>query len=58
MEQRLNVLTLGVKDLAHSKRFYVDWLGWKPVYEDKQIVFFQAGGMVFALFLAADGIAR
>ena len=51
MEQRISVVTLGVKDLGISRRFYVDGLGWKPVYEDKEIIFFQAGGMVFALFL-------
>jgi uncharacterized protein len=51
MEQRVSIVTLGVKDLAAAKRFYVDGLGWKPVYEDKEIVFFQTGGMVFALFL-------
>ena len=54
MEQRMSLLTLGVKDLARSKRFYADGLGWRPAYEDKQIVFFQAGGLVFALFLAAE----
>jgi len=51
MEQRISLVTLGVKDLDTSKRFYVDGLGWKPVYEDKEIIFFQTGGMVFALFL-------
>ena len=51
MEQRISIVTLGVKDLLTSKRFYVDGLGWKPVYQDKEIVFFQTGGMVFALFL-------
>jgi uncharacterized protein len=51
MEQRISLVTLGVKDLAASKRFYVDGLGWKPVFENKEIVFFQAGGMIFALFL-------
>jgi predicted lactoylglutathione lyase len=51
MEQRISVVTLGVKDLGTSRRFYVDGLGWKPVYEDKEIIFFQTGGMVFALFL-------
>ena len=51
MEQRVSIVTLGVKNLAVSRRFYVDGLGWKPVYEDKEIIFFQAGGMVFALFL-------
>lgn len=54
MEQRLSVLTLGVKDLAQAKRFYVDGLGWQPVYEDSQIVFFQTGGIVFGLFLASE----
>ena len=51
MDQRINVVTLGVKDLAVSKKFYVDGLGWKPVFENKEISFFQTGGMVFALFL-------
>jgi catechol 2,3-dioxygenase-like lactoylglutathione lyase family enzyme len=51
MEQRISVVTLGVKDLRASRRFYVDGLGWKPVFENPEIVFFQTGGMVFALFL-------
>jgi predicted lactoylglutathione lyase len=51
MEQRISIVTLGVKDLGTSRRFYVDGLGWKPVYEDKEIIFFQTGGLVFALFL-------
>jgi uncharacterized protein len=51
MEQRLSVVTLGVKDLDVSKRFYVDGLGWKPVFADEEIVFFQAGGLIFTLFL-------
>jgi uncharacterized protein len=51
MEQRISIVTLGVKDLAASKRFYVDGLGWKPVFENKEIIFFQTGGMIFALFL-------
>ncbi len=51
MEQRISIVTLGVKDLARSKRFYVDGFGWKPAFENKEIVFFQTGGMIFALFL-------
>ena len=51
MEQRISIVTLGVKNLVVSRRFYVDGLGWKPVYEDKEIIFFQTGGMAFALFL-------
>lgn len=51
MEQRISLVTLGVKDLGASKRFYADGLGWMPVFENKEIIFFQTGGMVFALFL-------
>jgi uncharacterized protein len=51
MEQRISLITLGVKDLAASRRFYVDALGWKPVYQDNEIIFFQTGGLVFVLFL-------
>ena len=51
MEQRISIVTLGVRDLSASRRFYADGLGWKPVYENKEIIFFQAGGMVLALFL-------
>jgi catechol 2,3-dioxygenase-like lactoylglutathione lyase family enzyme len=40
MEQRISVVTLGVKDLVRSRRFYVDGLGWKPAFENKEIVFF------------------
>ena len=50
MEQRISVITLGVKDLAKARRFYVAGLAWKPVFENEEIVFFQNGGMVFALF--------
>jgi catechol 2,3-dioxygenase-like lactoylglutathione lyase family enzyme len=51
MEQRIGIVTLGVKNLAASRRFYIDGLGWQSVYENKEIIFFQTGGIVFALFL-------
>jgi len=51
MEQRISLVTLGVRDLAASRRFYVDGLGWKPAFENDEIIFFQAGGMILSLFL-------
>jgi hypothetical protein len=51
MEQRISIVTLGVKDLATSKRFYADGLGWKPAFGNNEIIFFQTGGIIFALFL-------
>ncbi len=50
MEQRLSVVTLGVTDLARSRAFY-EALGWTTGAEpDDDVVFFQSGGMVFALW--------
>lgn len=50
MEQRINMVTLGVADLQRSRQFY-EKLGWLPSNEsNKNIVFFQAGGMVLGLF--------
>ncbi len=51
MDQRVSVVTLGVKNLEIAKKFYVNGLGWKPAFENEEITFFQTGGMVFALFL-------
>ena len=56
MEQRISIVTLGVADLARSKRFY-EALGWQG-QEVQETVFFQAGGQAVVLWsraaLAAD----
>ena len=51
MEQRVSLVTLGVKEIAAARTFYVDGLGWEPAFENDEIVFFQTGGMIFSLFL-------
>jgi uncharacterized protein len=50
VEQRVSVITLGVRDLARARSFY-EALGWatRAAPED-DVVFFQAGGLVFALW--------
>ena len=50
MEQRVSLITLGVLDLARARAFY-EGLGWttRAAAED-DVVFFQAGGMVVALW--------
>lgn len=58
MEQRISLITLGVADLARARAFY-EALGWTSASEPGgDIAFFQAGGMVLALWnrakLAAD----
>ena len=49
MEQRLSLVTLGVADLARARSFY-ERLGWAAAAGPPEVVFFQAGGMVFALW--------
>jgi len=50
MKQRVNLITLGVGDLARARRFYAA-LGWSTgAGPDDEVVFFQAGDMVVALW--------
>lgn len=52
MEQRVSLITLGVADLARARRFYeaIGWAGESPDPPDDDVVFFQAGGMIVALW--------
>jgi predicted lactoylglutathione lyase len=49
MEQRLSLVTLGVADIHRAWDFYKA-LGWTGESPDDDVVFFQAGGMVVALW--------
>ena len=49
MEQRLSLVTLGVSDLARARAFY-EALGWSVGSDPQDVVFFQAGGMIVALW--------
>ena len=43
MEQRISFITLAVKDVARSRKFYVDGLGWKPMFENDEVIMLPAG---------------
>jgi predicted lactoylglutathione lyase len=50
MEQRLSLVTLGVNNLQRARAFY-EALGWRTnAKPDDDVVFFQAGGMIVALW--------
>jgi catechol 2,3-dioxygenase-like lactoylglutathione lyase family enzyme len=62
VEQRVSLVTLGVSDLARSRRFY-EALGWTTrARPDDDVVFFEAGGTIFALWdrarLAEDSMVE
>jgi uncharacterized protein len=49
MEQRISLVTLGVADVTAASAFY-EALGWTRTGGDDDVAFFQAGGIVFALW--------
>lgn len=55
MDARLNIITLGVADLASSLRFYRDGLGWQPsAMSNEHIAFIQLGGVILGLYSRAS----
>ena len=58
MEQRLSIVSLGVADLAASRRFYESGLGWKvSSASNESIVFMDMGGVVLGLY-GRDALAE
>ena len=62
MEQRVSLITLGVRDLDRARAFY-EALGWSTGAEpNDDVVFFQAGGLIVALWgraqLAEDSVVQ
>jgi predicted lactoylglutathione lyase len=54
MEQRLSLVTLGVRDLQRARAFY-EALGWSTgAAPGDDVVFFQAGGMIVSLWSRAS----
>jgi catechol 2,3-dioxygenase-like lactoylglutathione lyase family enzyme len=50
MEQRLSLITLGVADVARSRRFY-EALGWRASgASEAEVTFFQLGGIALSLW--------
>jgi uncharacterized glyoxalase superfamily protein PhnB len=51
VDQRLSLVTLGVENVQRAVEFY-EALGWRTDndYEEQGVAFFQAGGMVVALW--------
>ena len=58
MEQRLSIVTLGVRDVERARAFY-EAMGWRPgMVVPDDVTFFQLNGMILGLWqrekLAAD----
>ncbi|MGX9962848.1 VOC family protein [Roseomonas sp. F4] len=51
MQQQIAVITLGIAEIARSRRFYGDGFGWVPVFENAEIVFYQMNGLMLGTWL-------
>ena len=49
MEQRISVLTIGADDVMKMKSFYSRTLGWIPVAENDDIVFYNLNGFLLSI---------
>jgi predicted lactoylglutathione lyase len=49
MEQRVTLNTLGYRDYQRARDFYTA-MGWTLAWTDDDVIFFQAGPMIFALW--------
>ncbi len=56
MEQRISLITLGVRDLAVARAFYLTGLGWQEAAppSNEQVCFIQMNGVVFGLYPRPD----
>ena len=59
MEQHINYITLGVADLAESRRFYREVFGWQETADSNEnIAFFQAGNALLLALFGKAALAR
>ena len=61
MQQYISLITLGITDIARSRRFYGEGFGWTPVFQNDDVTFYQMNGFVFGTWLThmlADDMQR
>jgi catechol 2,3-dioxygenase-like lactoylglutathione lyase family enzyme len=58
MDQRIDIVTLGVHDLSAARRFYVDGLGWEVALEvPGDVIFVQVNHGLLLAFYGAEALA-
>jgi len=56
MKQRISFITLAVDDVARSRAFYVDGLGWTPMFEAAgEVVMLPAGEHLMLSLWSREG---
>jgi catechol 2,3-dioxygenase-like lactoylglutathione lyase family enzyme len=58
MEQRVSFITLAVADIAASRTFYVDGLGWKPIFEADDVLMLPVAERVILSLWSVEGFTE
>jgi catechol 2,3-dioxygenase-like lactoylglutathione lyase family enzyme len=54
VKAKLSLVTLGVSNVARARRFYHEGLGLTPLMDLPEVVMFEMGGVVLALWGASE----
>ena len=57
MEQRISFITLAVDDVARSRAFYADGLGWKPMLENDEVLMRPVGQHLMPSLWSIEGFS-
>ncbi len=55
MEQRVSFITLAVADVARSRAFYVEGLGWQPIFEADEVLMLPVADRVILSLWSVEG---
>lgn len=55
MQQRVSFVTLAVSDLTRTRAFYVDGLGWEPIFAGEDVLMFPVADRVILSLWSVDG---
>lgn len=58
MDQRVSFITLAVADVATSRTFYVDGLGWDPIFEADDVVMLPVGEHLILSLWSVEGFTE
>lgn len=55
MDQRVSSITLAVADVRRSRQFYVDGLGWRPMFESDDVLMLPVGEHLMLSLWSVEG---
>ncbi|MES2998988.1 MAG: VOC family protein [Pseudomonadota bacterium] len=51
MRQQIAIITLGIKEIDRSKKFYSEGFGWSPIHKGNTTVMYKMNGFILSTWL-------